>query len=314
MSGLRFNGVCKAFGDKRILNRLDREVGRAEVYGLLGHNGSGKSTAINILCNLLDPDSGTVELDGEPASRATRKAIGLCPQDIALYRDLYPAEDLRFFADIYGVPKVQAARRVAELMDTFGLERFARTRAAALSGGWQRRLNVAVALVHSPQVLVLDEPTAGVDTEARFELWKIIEALKRRGMTFLITTHRLDEAERLCSRIGIMKDGTIAREGTVLELLALVPAKAIALVDVANSDAALARASQLGWGVGQYAGKLAFRLPRQSRSKRSSVRSAALVRPLSPFKACRWSTPTSKSCTRTEDPIANPTWTTPKGE
>jgi ABC-2 type transport system ATP-binding protein len=263
MSAVRFRRVSKAFGDKPILNGLDFEVERAEVYGLLGPNGSGKSTAINILCNLLDPDSGSVELDGRPASRTTRRAVGLCPQDISLYRDLYPAENLRFFADIYGVPKIGTARRVEELMTTFGLERVAHTRVAALSGGWQRRLNIAVALVHSPPVLILDEPTAGVDTEARFELWQTVEALKRQGMTILITTHHLDEAERLCSRIGIMKNGSIAREGTVPALLAVVPAKAIAVVDVSHTDAALVRASELGWGVRHYAGKLAFLLPKQ---------------------------------------------------
>jgi ABC-2 type transport system ATP-binding protein len=263
VSAVRFAAICKSFGDKSVLDDLDFAVERAEVYGLLGPNGSGKSTAINILCNLLDPDSGTVEIVGKPAARVARNAVGICPQEIALYRDLYPAENLRFFADLYGLPKADAARRVAELMQLFALEPFARTRASALSGGWQRRLNIAVALVHSPDVLVLDEPTSAVDVEARHELWQTIEALKKQGVTILLTTHHLDEAEQLCSRIGIMKNGRIAKEGTVPELLSLVPAKAIALVEVSDTAAVLARASKLGWGVRHYAGKIGCLLPQQ---------------------------------------------------
>ncbi len=263
MSTLRFADVSKAFGDKRVLQHLDFAVGRAEVYGLLGPNGSGKSTAINILCDLLDPDSGGVEIDGKPAARVARTAIGVCPQEIALYRDLYPAENLRFFAELYGLRRAEAARRVGELMQLFGLEPFAQTPVAALSGGWQRRLNIAVAIVHSPAVVVLDEPTSAVDVEARHELWETIEALKRSGMTILLTTHHLDEAEQLCSRIGIMKDGRIAEEGTVAELLSLVPARAVALVEAPDSLTVESRAASLGWGIRHYAGRVACLLPHQ---------------------------------------------------
>src|SRR5262249_46303846 len=140
-----------------------------------------------------------------------RNLIGVCPQEIALYRDLYPAENLKFFCDIYGLTKADAIARTAALIELFNLERFARTPVSALSGGWQRRLNIALALVHSPSILVLDEPTAGLDVESRQELWRAIELLKKQGMTILLTTHHLDEAEYLCSRIGIMKDGCIAR-------------------------------------------------------------------------------------------------------
>ncbi|MGA2794405.1 MAG: ABC transporter ATP-binding protein [Roseiarcus sp.] len=266
MSAVRFVALCKSFGDRLVLDGLDFSIGRAEVYGLLGPNGSGKSTAINILCNLLDPDSGAVEISGRPASSAARSVIGFCPQEIALYKDLYSAENLRFFADIYGMPKADAARRIAELTQLFGLERFARVPVSALSGGWQRRLNIAVALVHSPDILVLDEPTSGLDVEARHELWRMIETLKKQGMTILLTTHHLDEAEQLCSRIGVMKNGRIAREGSVSELLSLVPAKAIALIEVSevgDTAALLARVTRLGWGVRHYAGKIGCLLPQQ---------------------------------------------------
>jgi ABC-2 type transport system ATP-binding protein len=263
MTALRFAGVEKSFGDRRVLAGLDFAVGRGEVYGLLGPNGSGKSTAINILCNLLDADAGTVAIAGVADWRQARAAVGVCPQEIALYRDLYPAENLRLFADLYGLPRVVSARRIGELMQLFGLTAFARTPISALSGGWQRRVNIATALVHSPALLVLDEPTAGLDVEARHELWQTIAILRQRGMTILITTHHLDEAEQLCTRIGIMMGGRIVREGTLAELLALVPAAEIALVEAADPETVTRRAASLGWGVRHYGGRIGCLLPRR---------------------------------------------------
>jgi ABC-2 type transport system ATP-binding protein len=211
---VRFDRIRKSFGEKLVLDNLSLTVDSGEVYGLLGPNGCGKSTAINLLCNLLDPDAGTIQIAGKAVSGDAKCLVGICPQDIALYRDLHPAENLHFFAQIYGLPRPAQERRVSELLQLFGLERFARTRVGALSGGWQRRVHIAVALVHSPAILVLDEPTSAVDLEARHELWKLIDTLKRTGTTILLTTHHLDEAEHLCSRIGVMKNGRIAKEGT----------------------------------------------------------------------------------------------------
>jgi len=263
MTALSFARVEKSFGDRRVLDRLDFAVGKGEVYGLLGPNGSGKSTAINILCNLLDADAGTVEIEGVRAWRQARRAVGICPQEIALYRDLRPAENLRFFAELYGLSGEAGARRIAELIQLFGLEPYAATPVSALSGGWQRRVNIAVALIHSPSLLVLDEPTAGLDIEARQELWQTIRRLRRQGMTILLTTHHLDEAEQLCTRIGIMMAGRIAREGTLPELLALVPAEEIALVEAPDADAVVGRAGVLGWGVRSYGGRIGCLLPRR---------------------------------------------------
>jgi len=261
MSMVRFAGVRKSFGEKRVLDELSLIVERCEVYGLLGPNGCGKSTAINILCNLLDPDAGTVEIDDKPTSGEMTRVLGVCPQEIALYRDLYPAENLRFFATLYGISGADARKRIEALVQMFGLAPYARTPISALSGGWQRRVNIAAALVHAPQLLILDEPTSAVHIEARHELWEMIEALKSSGMTILLTTHHLDEAEQLCSRVGIMKAGRIAREGTIAELLALVPAKIIAMVETAHQDAVARRATEVGWGIRRYAGKVACLLP-----------------------------------------------------
>jgi ABC-2 type transport system ATP-binding protein len=276
MSVLRFDSVEKSFGTRRVLDGLSLTVEPGEVYGLLGPNGCGKSTAINMLANLLDPDRGLVEIAGEPPSRGAKRNLGLCPQEIALYRDLYPAENLRFFAEVHGLSRAAVAKRVAELMQLFELEPFAKTPVSALSGGWQRRVNIAVALVHSPAILVLDEPTSAVDLEARHDLWKMIESLRGSGITVLLTTHHLDEAERLCSRVGIMKDGRIAREGTVEELLARVPGQAVALIESKDERAVVTRVEQLGWVVRHYASRLACLLPRQV-SLRSVVEALADV-------------------------------------
>jgi ABC-2 type transport system ATP-binding protein len=267
---VRFDRVCKSFAGKRVLDELSLTVDKGEVYGLLGPNGCGKSTAINILCNLLDPDMGTVRVMGQESSDDAARLIGLCPQEIALYRDLHPNETLRFFGQIHGLSAVEREKRVSDLIQLFGLEQFARTPVGVLSGGWQRRVNIAVALVHSPGVLILDEPTSAVDLEARHELWRLIEVLKGSGTTILLTTHHLDEAERLCSRIGIMKDGRIATEGSVAELIALVPGRQVALIDTTEEGAVFERAAEHGWGIRHYAGKIACLLPKEE-SLRSVV-------------------------------------------
>ena len=260
---VRFDRVRKSFAATLVLDDLTLTVARGEVYGLLGPNGCGKSTAINLLCKLLVPDSGTVQVAESAEWGDVRHIIGICPQELALYRDLRPIENLRFFAELYGFRRAERERRVSELMQLFGLGRFAHTPVGALSGGWQQRMNLAVALIHSPAVLVLDEPTSAVDVEARHELWHVIESIKAAGTTILLTTHHLDEAERLCSRIGIMKNGRIAKEGTVSERLAAVPGHAVATIETSDNDTVLRRASALGWGVRRYAGKIACLLPEE---------------------------------------------------
>lgn len=257
MTAIQFANISKSFDDKVVLSGLSFSVERGEVYGLLGPNGSGKSTAINILCNLLDADSGKVEISGEAVSPASRGVIGICPQEVALYRDLTPSENFRFFADMYGLSRSDGKARSEELLHLFALDPFATLPVSTLSGGWQRRVNIAVALVQRPDILILDEPTAALDVEARHDLWIMIEALKNQGMTLLLTTHHLDEAERLCTRIGVMADGRIVKEGTVAELLALVPAKSIVMVESRDTGALRARAEQLGWSHRTYAGRFA---------------------------------------------------------
>jgi ABC-2 type transport system ATP-binding protein len=194
--------------------------------------------------------------------RGTLRRVGLCPQEIALYRELDAVENLDFFARMNGLAPPLRRHRIAQLVDLFGLAPYRGVPVGRLSGGWQRRVNVAVALVHGPEVLVLDEPTAALDVAARQALWEALGALERDGLAVLLTSHHLDEVQRACSRVGILRAGRIAAEGSIAQLLARVPAQAVATL--AGSDAATVRrrAAALGWPVRAWGGALACLLPR----------------------------------------------------
>jgi len=253
MSLLELSGITQGFGERQVLNGLNLQLERGEVYGLLGPNGCGKSTVMNIVCGLLKPDAGAVRLGAA--------SIGFCPQNTALYRDLLPAENLGFFARLHGLNRDQRRTRVAALMQAFALAPFANTRVGQLSGGWQQRLNIAVALVHEPELLVLDEPSAAVDVQARRALWALVESLRSTGISILLSTHQLDEAQRLCTRVGLMQGGRIAAQGTQAELIAQVPAQAVAQLESRDEAALEIRAAQRGWAARRYAGQLCFLLP-----------------------------------------------------
>ena len=270
MNVLSIEGLYKRFGSQPVLDGLDLQVARGEIVGLLGPNGCGKSTTLNIVCGLLDADAGRVLINGEPVSPRTASSVGLCPQAGALYVDLLPAENLDFFARLYGLTASQRRQRVDELMQRFDLTAYAATRVGRLSGGWQQRLNLAVALVHSPQLLVLDEPTASVDVQARLALWGLIEELRDGGMTIVLTTHQIQEAERLCNRVALMRNGRVAEVGSVPELLARVPAQAVAVLRTRDEAATTRRAEALGWAVRPHAGQLLCLLP-QATSLREVV-------------------------------------------
>ena len=264
MNVLSIEGLRKRFGSQTVLDGLDLQVARGEIVGLLGPNGCGKSTTLNIICGLLDADAGQVLIGGDLVSARTAARVGLCPQSSALYGDLLPAENLNFFARLYGLSADQRRRRVGELMQRFELTAHAGTRAGRLSGGWQQRLNLAVALVHSPQLLVLDEPTAAVDVQARLALWTLIEQLRDSGVTIVLTTHQIQEAERLCSRVALMRSGRVAAVGSVPELLARVPAQAVAVLQTRDEAATTRRAQALGWAVRAQGGQLLCLLPQTS--------------------------------------------------
>ena len=257
-----FHDLRKSFAGRAVLEGLTFSVAPGEVYGLLGPNGSGKTTAINILCDLLAADGGSVAVAGLPAGGESKRLIGFAPQEISIYRDLTCAENLDFFARLYGLAALRRRARVEELIEAFHLGEYAHTCVGNLSGGWQRRINIAVALVHAPRLLVLDEPTAALDIEARFELWELIRRLHGEGMAILLTTHHLEEAELLCSRIGIVSGGRIAAQGTLAELRTLVHAEQLAMVASRDEAAVAARAREQGWPLRRYGGVPTLWLPR----------------------------------------------------
>ena len=199
------------------LDGVSLEVGAGKFFGLLGPNGAGKTTLINSIVSLVRPDHGSVEVFGKDAYRDFREArrmIGVSPQEVNLDKFLTVEETLIFHAGYYGVPKKKASERAEELLERFGLVGKRDQRTNTLSGGMKRRVLFARALMHDPKVLFLDEPTAGVDVELRYKLWGYISELNRGGMTILLTTHYLEEAEALCEEIALINGGNIVAQGS----------------------------------------------------------------------------------------------------
>lgn len=203
------------------LDGVSLEVEAGRFFGLLGPNGAGKTTLINSVVSLARPDSGRVEVFGKDAYeefREARRMIGVSPQEINLDKFLTVEETMLFHAGYYGVPKDKARERAEELLERFALVEKRKQRVNTLSGGMKRRVLFARALMHDPKVLFLDEPTAGVDVELRYKLWGYIRELNRGGLTILLTTHYLEEAEALCEEIALINGGKIAAQGTSAEL------------------------------------------------------------------------------------------------
>ena len=263
-TALEINDIHKAFGKHKVLDGFSLRLERGEILGLLGPNGCGKSTVLNIICRLLLPDVGQITLMGQPLNRMNNKdrsLVGFCTQRCALYPDLFPAENLHFFGRIHGLSAHECQQRVAELLRTFSLNTFAETRVGQLSGGWQQRLHLAAALIHQPALLVLDEPTAAVDVEARSGLWRLIEDLRDRGMTILLTSHHLAEAEKLCNKVALMRNGKVVVSGSVADLLVRMPGQAVAKVQSEDPETISQRAMLRGWTVRQQAGHIKLFLP-----------------------------------------------------
>jgi ABC-2 type transport system ATP-binding protein len=212
---LSLTGLTKRYDDGFLaLEDFDLEVPAGAFFGLLGPNGAGKTTLISAVCNLIRVTAGDIRVFGEQHSTmAARRLIGLAEQDVNLDRFLDVEETLLYHGGYYGMPRATARRRAAEMMDVFDLHAKARTRAPKLSGGMRRRLLLARALMHEPRLVILDEPTAGVDVELRMELWRYMRRLHGEGTTVLLTTHYLEEAEELCEEIALIRAGhLIARD------------------------------------------------------------------------------------------------------
>jgi ABC-2 type transport system ATP-binding protein len=213
-------GVTKRFGTRTVVNGIDLSVRRGEIYGFLGPNGSGKTTFIRMLCGLLTPDGGTGTCLGHDILRdqaLIKREVGYMTQRFSYYEDLSIRENLDFIARIYGLADREAA--VDRSLERLGLQNRSGQLAGELSGGWKQRLALAACLIHRPQLLLLDEPTAGVDPKARREFWDEIHRLSADGITILVTTHYMDEAER-CHRIACLAYGNMLVRGTVGEVIA----------------------------------------------------------------------------------------------
>ena len=260
---LNIEKLTKSYGKRQVLQNLTLYIPAGEIYGLLGPNGAGKTTTINILCNLLTADSGLIQINNQPISESTKRLIGVAPQENLLYKTLSCEENLNFYARIYGLNTQQRRQQVEASLAAVNLLDRTKSPVETLSGGMQRRLNIAVALVHQPKLLILDEPTTGLDIEARYEIWDLIRRLKNQGMTILLTTHLLDEAERLCQKIGILKGGRIVAEGSLEELQKRIPAQEIVVVQTPEEERAIARAQKFGFTPRRYGNDLAFWLPEQ---------------------------------------------------
>lgn len=258
---LKIENLYKNFGARSVLNGLSLTLQPGEIYSLLGANGAGKTTTINLICNLLKPDRGQIFVGDQSVSEQTKALIGIAPQENLLYKTLSCRENLQFFGRLYGLYGDRLQQQVQRCLEAVGLLDRASSPVETLSGGMQRRLNIAVALVHQPKLVILDEPTTGLDIEARYEVWELIRQLQKQGITVLLTTHLLDEAERLSNRIGILKSGQIIAEGSIAQLRQRIAAAEIVVVQTSEPKKAIARAQSFHWQHRYYGSDLAFWLP-----------------------------------------------------
>jgi ABC-2 type transport system ATP-binding protein len=214
--------LVKRFGDYTAVDHLDLDIRRGELLALLGPNGAGKSTTLRMLTTLMTPDEGSITISGfrlPGEMERVRPLLGVVPQEIAVYEILSPRRNLTFFASLYGHHGDELARRVQTLIEQVNLTDRADQPVYTLSGGMQRRVNIAAALVHEPKIVFLDEPTVGLDPELRDDIWQLVRELRAKGTTLVLTTHYMEEAEALCDRVAIMDRGKVVGYGTPAELI-----------------------------------------------------------------------------------------------
>jgi ABC-2 type transport system ATP-binding protein len=222
---LACSGLVRRFGERLAVDHVSFHISPGETYGLLGPNGAGKTTTISMLSGILAADAGTIAVAGRPITTAAspgKHLLGLVPQNIALFDDLSARENLRFFGGMHGLRGRQLDRRIDATLEMVGLRDRADDRIDTYSGGMQRRANIAVGLLHEPRLLILDEPTVGVDPQSRNQILESVEQLSAAGLAVLYTTHYMEEAERLCHRVGIIDSGRLVAEGTRRELVARI--------------------------------------------------------------------------------------------
>jgi ABC-2 type transport system ATP-binding protein len=218
---LKVSAISKSFGAIRAVDGVSFHVSEGEIYGLLGPNGAGKTTTISMVCGLLRPDAGEIFIQGKPFSAnpgEAKRLMGVTPQDLALYEELTGRENLEFWGRIAGLKSADARKRAEELLGALSLTDRGNDAVKNYSGGMKRRINLGCALMHRPKLLLLDEPTVGIDPQARASILEFITGLRATGTAILYTTHYLEEAETLCQRIGIIDHGKVLAEGTLSQL------------------------------------------------------------------------------------------------
>ncbi|MCP4257813.1 MAG: ABC transporter ATP-binding protein [Planctomycetes bacterium] len=222
---IRVKDLQKSYGDLRAVDGISFEVPEGEMLGFLGPNGAGKTTTLSMISGLLKPDRGRVsigEIDVWHSPKEAKRILGLVPQDLALYEELTARENLMFWGSLFHLPRSELKANIEVWLDRVGLKGRGREAVSKFSGGMKRRLNLAIGLVHNPKVVLLDEPTVGIDPQARKNILDIIREIVKEGSTILFTTHHLEEAEALCDRIAIIDHGKILETGSVEELAKVV--------------------------------------------------------------------------------------------
>lgn len=228
MKVIEIRDLVKKYGNNIAVDNINLSIDEGEIYGLLGPNGAGKSTTINMLCSLLKPNSGSLKIFGvdvQEHNMDVKKKIGLVPQNIAVYKDFTAYENVKFFGELYGLRGNKLKESVNKALEFVGLLDVAKDQAKSFSGGMVRRLNIACAIVHEPKLIIMDEPTVGIDPQSRNHILNAVKTLNKNGTTIIYTTHYMEEAENLCSKIGIIDKGKIIVEGSTDELKSMVSDK-----------------------------------------------------------------------------------------
>lgn len=218
---IQTTNLNKSFGELKAVNQVNLNIKEGEIFGLLGPNGAGKSTTINLLSSLVKADSGSITLNGIDLNTnpiLAKNSIGIVPQEISLYDNFSAYDNLLFFGKLYKVDKTILKKRIDDILVLMGLENRKDDLIKTYSGGMKRRINIAAALLHQPKIVLMDEPTVGVDPQSRNRIFEVVETLNKQGLTIIYTTHYMEEVERLCNRIAIMDTGKIIAQGTLKEL------------------------------------------------------------------------------------------------
>jgi ABC-2 type transport system ATP-binding protein len=239
MRVVQIEGLVKKFGDVVAVDKVNLDIEEGEIFGLLGPNGAGKSTAINIISGLLNMNNGKIEILGQSINKhaiEVKRNLGVVPQDIAIYEDLTAYENVKFFASLYGLKGNELKQRADEALEFVGLSDKAKSFPQGFSGGMKRRLNIACAIAHRPKLIIMDEPTVGIDPQSRNHILQSVKKLNEMGCTIIYTSHYMEEVEEICTKIAIMDHGKVIAEGTKEELKSIITDSNSVLITVKDAS------------------------------------------------------------------------------